>query len=78
MLREFFMNLLLGNAPVIDLFSLRRAERFKVLHQLLPFRSCDEISILELGTGTGVLTEFLLNHYQNANVFTVEGAGKND
>lgn len=61
---------------VIDLFSLRRVERFKVLRYLLPFRFCDELNILELGTGTGVLTEILLNHYQNANVCTVEGAQK--
>jgi cyclopropane fatty-acyl-phospholipid synthase-like methyltransferase len=59
---------------VIDLFSLRRVERFKVMQKLLPEASVTEFNILELGTGTGVLTELLIERYPQASIFTVEGA----
>ncbi len=61
---------------IIDLFSLRRAERFGVLRQLLPQFSRQDANILELGTGTGVLTELLLQHYRKAFICTIEGAEK--
>lgn len=61
---------------IIDLFSLRRAERFKVLQKLLPQSSAGEFNILELGTGTGVMTELLIEHYPQAFIVTVEGAEK--
>jgi ubiquinone/menaquinone biosynthesis C-methylase UbiE len=61
---------------VIDLFSLRRAERFKVLLNLLPEPSAAEFNILELGTGTGVVTELLLERYPHASIVTVEGAAR--
>ena len=61
---------------VIDLFSLRRAERFKVLNQLLPQPFDKEVRILELGTGTGVLTEFLMERYRKARLCSVDGAEK--
>ncbi len=61
---------------VIDLFSLRRAERFKVLQNLLPQPSAAEFDILELGTGTGVLTELLMERYPRASIFTIEGAAR--
>lgn len=59
-----------------DLFSLRRAERFTVLQKLLPEPSASHCNILELGTGTGVLTELLVGHYPGASIATVEGAEK--
>lgn len=59
---------------VIDLFSLRRVERFKVMHKLLPEASAGEFNILELGTGTGILTELLIERYPRSSIVTVEGA----
>ena len=59
-----------------DLFSLRRAERFTVLQKLLPESSDPHYNILELGTGTGVLTELLIKQYPGASIVTVEGAEK--
>jgi ubiquinone/menaquinone biosynthesis C-methylase UbiE len=60
----------------IDLFSLRRVERMKVLQAILPVPSRFDLNILELGTGTGLLTERLVQRYSGASIVTVEGAEK--
>lgn len=59
-----------------DLFSLRRSERFNVVKKILPEPSDPHFNILELGTGTGVLTELLIKQYPGAFIATVEGAEK--
>ena len=61
---------------IISLFSLRRSERFKVLQAVLPEPSQTEFKILELGTGTGLLTELLVELFPDASVVTIEGAEK--
>ena len=58
----------------INFFSLRRAERFKVLHTLLPKAPDGEHGILELGSGTGIFTKQLTTRYPKARIFAVEGA----
>ena len=47
----------------IDLFSLRRDERLKVLCTLLPEVKNEDYYILELGAGTGIVTKILATHY---------------
>lgn len=59
-----------------NLFSLRRTERLKVLKTLLPKTSDSNYKILELGTGTGVVSELLVKHYPKATVVAVDGAKK--
>lgn len=58
----------------IDIFALRRAERLLVLETLLPEIYDSQFQILELGSGTGIVTEFLVKHYPKANFTAVEGA----
>lgn len=60
----------------IDLFSLRREERSKVLQALLPEVKDADYNILELGAGTGLITKLLATHYPNAKITAVDGAKK--
>jgi len=60
----------------IDLFSLRRDERLKVLQTLLPEVTNEDYYILELGAGTGIVTKRLATHYPTANIVAIDGAKK--
>lgn len=61
---------------VVNFFSLRRKERFRVLHTLLPPAQDDEYKILDLGSGTGIVTKQLATHYEHAEILAVDGAQK--
>ena len=60
----------------IDLFSLRRDERLRVLQTLLPEVKDQGYNILELGAGTGIVTKLLATHYPNAKIVAIDGALK--
>ncbi len=60
----------------IDVFALRRDERMKVIETLLPEPSGPHFQILELGAGTGILTELLLECYPEAAITAIEGAAR--
>ncbi len=61
---------------IINLYALRRTERLRVLETLLPVHSSSECRILELGAGTGIMTELLAEHYPHSVIEAVEGAEK--
>ena len=60
----------------IDIFSLRRNERLKILHALFPKVSSEDFRILELGAGTGIITNILASHYPSAKIVAIDGAHK--
>jgi tRNA (cmo5U34)-methyltransferase len=60
----------------ISLFSLRREERLGVMIALLPMTQSDKFRVLELGAGTGIVTERLARHYPSAQITAVDGAQK--
>ena len=61
---------------MINLYALRREERLRVLQALLPQTSNTDYRILELGAGTGIITELLLERFPHASVVAVDGAEK--
>lgn len=60
----------------IDLLSLRRDERLRVLQTLLPEKKDQNYNILELGAGTGIVTKLLATHYPEAKIVAIDGAQK--
>ena len=60
----------------IDLFALRRNERLKVLRTLFPEVKNEDYYILELGSGTGIVTKILATHYPAAKIVAIDGAKK--
>lgn len=60
----------------IDIFALRRAERLRVIETILNRRSRQELKILELGAGTGLITERLAELNTKAHITAVDGAKK--
>jgi tRNA (cmo5U34)-methyltransferase len=60
----------------IDIFSLRRNERLKVLHTLFPEVNNEDFWILELGAGTGIVTQILATRYSSARIVAIDGAQK--
>lgn len=59
---------------LINIFALRREERLRVLGAILPETSAPVFKILELGAGTGIITELLVSRYPKASIIAVEGA----
>lgn len=59
---------------LINIFSLRRAERMEVLKAILPPAIRPRYRILEIGAGTGVVTELLMKYYTDTLMTAVDGA----
>jgi 2-polyprenyl-3-methyl-5-hydroxy-6-metoxy-1,4-benzoquinol methylase len=60
----------------IDIFSLRRNERLKILQLLFPKVTIEDFRILELGAGTGIVTQILAKNYPFAKIVAIDGAQK--
>lgn len=60
----------------INIFALRRTERLKILKSILNAKPDLKIKILELGAGTGILTEMLTEYYPRASIVAIDGSDK--
>lgn len=60
----------------MDIMHPLRCKMIDVALEVLPFRSRDALTVLDLGAGTGVFTKRVLERFPHAGVIAVDGAAK--
>ena len=58
----------------MDVMHPKRHEMIRVIRELLPFDKADKIWVLDLGTGTGILSLQIAEQYPKSSILAVDGS----